>query len=59
MSGFTTEQVGSAVRSVLLYGLGLASVKYGLDQATITSIATAVSALVVAGYGIWIKGKGK
>lgn len=49
------DQVGSAVRSIVLFFLGLFSVKLGIDAATSTSIAAAVAALAVAGYGMWIK----
>lgn len=57
MFNFTAEQVGSAARSVILFGLGLVAVKLGLDAATVASLGAAGAAIVVAIYGVWIKGK--
>jgi len=55
MFGITVEQVGSATRSLLLFGLGLVAVKFGLDAGTVASLAAAGAAIVVAIYGVWIK----
>lgn len=50
-----TDQIGSLVRSLALYGLGLLSVKLGLDNADVAGLAGAIAALAVALWGVWVK----